>query len=354
MATIYNPGAGYSQTSGFRTASRPNHNGIDYSAKEGTSIPAAVDGKVVYSGEQYSIDPKTGQRTGSTYGYTVIIEHIGADGNKFYTLYAHMKEKGLAAGTTVKAGDTIGQVGNTGQSRGSHLHYEVIDSAEIKNGQKISNTNEGGPIGLSPSNGRVSPNTFDNWPSSGVYNWWERANDASYNPYLKFKSFITSMLSPIVGAIDGIQQIYTSVVNSLFQIGRRDPAVVDIDGDGIETTNVKDGAYFDHDGNGFAEQTGGIAPDDGLLVMDRNGDGIINDGKELFGDQTILSNGQRATNAFEALREQDSNADGKIDVNDAAFNQIKVWQDIDGDGYKRQAKGYRREAIGNNTLKLAA
>jgi hypothetical protein len=67
--------------------------------------------------------------------------------------------------------------------------------------------------------------------------------------------------------------------------------------------------------------------------MDRNGDGIINDGKELFGDQTILSNGQKATNAFEALREQDSNADGKIDANDAAWSQIKVWQDTDGDGY---------------------
>jgi hypothetical protein len=97
------------------------------------------------------------------------------------------------------------------------------------------------------------------------------------------------------------------------------PIILDLDGDGVETTNVKDGAYFDHDGNGFAEQTGWAASDDGLLVMDRNNDGIINDGRELFGSETILSNGQRASNGFEALAELDDNHDGKIDASDAAF-----------------------------------
>jgi hypothetical protein len=106
-----------------------------------------------------------------------------------------------------------------------------------------------------------------------------------------------------------------------------------LDGDGVETTNVKAGAYFDHDGNGFAEQTGWASSDDGLLVMDRNGDGIINDGKELFGDQTILANGQKAANGFQALAELDTNHDGKIDANDAAYANLRVWQDIDGDGY---------------------
>jgi hypothetical protein len=61
------------------------------------------------------------------------------------------------------------------------------------------------------------------------------------------------------------------------------------------------GTYFDHDGNGFAERTGWVDPRDGLLAMDRNDDGIINDGKELFGDRTILKNGQRATDGFQSL-----------------------------------------------------
>ena len=113
----------------------------------------------------------------------------------------------------------------------------------------------------------------------------------------------------------------------------RSPLAIDIDGDGIETVSLADGTYFDHDANGFAEQTGWAASDDGLLVRDINNDGIINDGKELFGDQTILSNGQKASNGFQALSELDENKDGKIDTNDSAYSQLKIWQDVDGDGY---------------------
>ncbi|MFZ5997812.1 MAG: hypothetical protein ACOYW7_10030 [Nitrospirota bacterium] len=111
------------------------------------------------------------------------------------------------------------------------------------------------------------------------------------------------------------------------------PIVLDLDRDGVETTNVKDGAYFDHDGNGFAEQTGWAGADDGILVMDKNGNGTIDDGKELFGNETLLSDGTKASNGFQALAELDGNSDGKIDSNDAAFAQLKVWQDINGDGY---------------------
>ena len=126
---------------------------------------------------------------------------------------------------------------------------------------------------------------------------------------------------------------WTDLFNNSQTIAVRDPLILDLDGDGVETTNVKDGAYFDHDGNGFAEKTGWASSDDGLLVMDRNSDDIINNGTELFGDQTILSSGQTATDGFQALAELDSNADGIIDVNDTAFSQLKIWQDIDGDGY---------------------
>jgi hypothetical protein len=114
---------------------------------------------------------------------------------------------------------------------------------------------------------------------------------------------------------------------------RRDPLVVDLDGDGIETCSVRDGAYFDHNGDGFSEKTGWVSGDDGLLVLDRNGDGIINSGGELFGDQTVLKNGRKAANGFQALAELDDNKDGKFDINDAAYSQLRVWRDSDGDGY---------------------
>ena len=113
------------------------------------------------------------------------------------------------------------------------------------------------------------------------------------------------------------------------------PIILDLDRDGVETVNLRSNTYFDADGNGFAEQTGWASPDDGLLVLDRNGDGIINNGGELFGSETRLNNGTKAANGFQALDELDVNRDGKIDAADAAYGQLRIWRDTDGDGYSR-------------------
>ena len=113
----------------------------------------------------------------------------------------------------------------------------------------------------------------------------------------------------------------------------KSPLAVDLDGDGVETVNVTAGeTFFDHDGNGFAEQTAWIKGDDGLLVRDINGNGQIDDGSELFGDQTVLSNGKKAANGFEALADLDSNQDGVFDGDDDAFGEVMVWQDLNQNG----------------------
>ncbi|MEW6620491.1 MAG: hypothetical protein AB1422_14340 [bacterium] len=128
------------------------------------------------------------------------------------------------------------------------------------------------------------------------------------------------------------------------------PIILDLDGDGVETTNVKGRAYFDHDGNGFAEQTGWAAPDDGILVFDRNEDGIINDGKELFGSQTILEDGTTAANGFQALADLDDNLDGKIDAGDAAWTSLKIWQDVDGDGLSAATEFHTLDELGIQSI----
>jgi len=61
------------------------------------------------------------------------------------------------------------------------------------------------------------------------------------------------------------------------------PLVLDLNGDGVKALGISAGVYFDHDGNGFAQLSGWVSPDDGLLVWDRNGNGQIDDGSELFG-----------------------------------------------------------------------
>ncbi|MCA3239488.1 MAG: hypothetical protein ING32_15140, partial [Curvibacter sp.] len=64
----------------------------------------------------------------------------------------------------------------------------------------------------------------------------------------------------------------------------RDPIVVDLDGDGIETVGLASNVYFDHDGDGVLTKTGWAGKDDALLVWDRNANGSIDTGAELFGD----------------------------------------------------------------------
>ena len=110
------------------------------------------------------------------------------------------------------------------------------------------------------------------------------------------------------------------------------PLALDLDGDGVETTTVESGVYFDHDDNGFAEKSGWVGKDDGLLVRDINNNGLIDDGTELFGNNSVLSSGQKAANGFEALADLDSNSDGVFNSSDAAWNQVKVWKDANQNG----------------------
>lgn len=151
---------------------------------------------------------------------------------------------------------------------------------------------------------------------------------------LRFGALPFPNLNGIIGAL---HQGFTSACSSAAPI-RRDPLILDLDGDGIETINVANGAYFDHDANGFAEQTGWVSPDDGLLVRDINGNGAIDSGRELFGDNTLLKNGSLATDGLQALADLDSNGDHKIDAQDAAFNQLKIWKDANSDGISQSSE----------------
>ncbi len=85
------------------------HKGMDFTAPKGTPIYASGNGKVYAA-----------QRS-STFGKVVVIKH----GYGYKTIYAHMSKYVVKRGQTVKRGDLIGYVGNTGLSVAPHLHYEV-------------------------------------------------------------------------------------------------------------------------------------------------------------------------------------------------------------------------------------
>ncbi len=107
------------------------------------------------------------------------------------------------------------------------------------------------------------------------------------------------------------------------------PLVIDIEGDGIQTVNVDHGnSYFDWDNDYRAERTAWPYPWDGLLVLDRNGDGRIDHGAELFGNFTPLPDGKRAANGFAALAAFDEDQDGRITPKDPVFAKLRIWQDF--------------------------
>ncbi|WP_413171071.1 calcium-binding protein [Anabaena azotica] len=111
------------------------------------------------------------------------------------------------------------------------------------------------------------------------------------------------------------------------------PIILDLDGsNGVETISKSAGIHFDLDGNKFAETTGWVGKNDGLLVLDKNGNGKIDDGTELFGNNTILKNGSKAAHGFAALSELDINKDGKINASDSAYTKVRVWKDSNSNG----------------------
>jgi hypothetical protein len=110
------------------------------------------------------------------------------------------------------------------------------------------------------------------------------------------------------------------------------PIVLDLDGNGVQTLAASNGVQFDLVGLGHTNKVGWVAGGDALLVRDRNGDGIINDGSELYGAGTLNAAGQRVGNGYAALTQEDSNHDGKITAADAHFKDIKLWVDANHDG----------------------
>lgn len=301
----YSPGPSFRSGSGYgnRPAPVPGastfHRGQDFPASTGTSIPSAADGKVYYS----SSIPG--------YGNTVVLEH-NINGTRVYTLYAHLNQpSSLRKGDIVKQGVSVGNVGNTGRGSGPHLHFEVIKD-------------QANP--LAKGHDTYDPRTF-NFPAPPV-------PPPVAQPIPSRTDGGAGGSNDGRGADGGTGGAGARAGASGTTPPRRDPLVLDLDGDGIETTSPRDTTVilFDHDADGVKTGTGWVKPDDGWLVLDRNGNGIIDSGRELFGIDTLKSNGQFAADGFDALKDLDANKDGKIDSADSVFANLRIWRDLNQDG----------------------
>lgn len=251
------------------------------------NVHSPIDGVVIFVGGQYG---------------TVSIR----DANGIIHQILHTNSQSVTVGQRISAGDVIGTMGGTGPTGPTnydrHVHYQMRDA-------------QGRPI---------NPQAWwDNGPNStnggGTGSGGATRRNRNGAPGGPGDS----------GADSGARGAPPP---------RRDPLVLDIDGDGIETLGVVDGVaiLFDHDGDGVKTGSGWVKSDDGLLVLDRNGNGTIDSGRELFGVDTIKSNGQFAADGFDALRDLDSNQDGKIDANDSIFSSLRVWRDLNQDGVSQE------------------
>ena len=98
------------QRFGEKITDPAGHTGIDYALYQGTPVLAALDGKVIRAAH-----------LGTGYGTHVVLEHEGG----LQTVYAHLSSVGVSIGSAVREGEEIGRSGNTGNSTGPHLHFEV-------------------------------------------------------------------------------------------------------------------------------------------------------------------------------------------------------------------------------------
>jgi len=113
-----------------------------------------------------------------------------------------------------------------------------------------------------------------------------------------------------------------------------DPLALDLDGDGFQTLGDVSGemVLFDHSATGARNGTGWLAGGDAWVVLDRDGDGLITSGEELFGIDTPMPGGGKGADGFAALAPLDTNQDGAVDSADAPLEAWQVAQDLDDDG----------------------
>jgi hypothetical protein len=134
---------------------------------------------------------------------------------------------------------------------------------------------------------------------------------------------------PQVDALTGVQGLSAEQLSALWAVT---PLVLDLNGDGVRTVSIDAGIKFDIGATGQAVDVGWVSAQDGFLALDRNHDGKISDGSELFGSATQLSTGGKAQDGFDALRDLDTNHDGVINASDAQFSELTVWSDSNQDG----------------------
>ena len=156
-------------------------------------------------------------------------------------------------------------------------------------------------------------------------------------------------LTPFINTKDGShEKSQTNLCLVLFAVaphvcnawGSCTPIVIDLGNNGINLGQAGVGVYFDVNADGVRDHVQWVrrGGDEGFLALDRSGNGLIDDGAELFGVGTpLVLEGRNAPNGFVGLAQYDSrqlggNDDGLITEADAIWPQLRIWVDANADG----------------------
>jgi hypothetical protein len=171
---------------------------------------------------------------------------------------------------------------------------------------------------------------------------------------------IATLTSAQTHALNSAQQCafatsqFPAFTNEAWQQILPTPIILDLNGDGVKTQSIAKGVKFDIFADGQAVNTGWVSSGDGLLVLDRNHDGVINDGSELFGSSTKLASGAKAPDGYAALRELDTNHDGVISSADAVYADLRLWVDSNSDGVSQSSELKTLDSLGIASINVNA
>jgi len=264
---------------------------------------------------------------------TSLVCNVDASGEANPTADESSYEKGLIIGAQAMAdafNDWLASQGHT------------ADYPTMSNPITVCNVNQGA---LDPARQNAKagvPTTMDNNPLCPDY---EPPNTATA------LMFAESHLQYEQGVDQGIESEYALAAVRIFKVvpcNVGDPLVVDMDGDGIELRPIHQGVNFDFYGVGKMQATAWVSNDDALLVMDRDHDGAITTGLELFGnvDQNFMD-------GFTHLAQMDQNADGVIDALDPGYAELMLWRD-NGDGVSQPSELIGLAEVGLTEIPLNA